>query len=264
MQGLVSTARHSRVLFDRGGFGLTPTPYPYRIWYWDSAGLYNSSPTQLNWLRTAYSLDGVTWVGDSNLAQDPAAPLLSSTPGPFHGSYGPADILYFPQNPPTYDPVNPFHNRYVMYYDVTDGATEQLALAVSADGVLWHKAGPAIVLPHGGPTDWDANYACEHAVVLQLQPNQWFMLYSGGVRTSSEGIGCASSSDGLTWTKYPGNPVFSIFEGVPWRSARTYNPWALVDPGRFEGHGDAVCYKLWLTGAPAANPANIGIGYARQ
>ena len=265
LTGLLSTARHSRVLFDRNGFGLTPTSYPYRIWYWDSAGLYNTSSTTLDWLYTAYSLDGVTWVGDTNMLQDPAFPLLFGPPGtPFAGSYGPADILYFPENPPVLDLANPFNNRYVLYYDVTDGAKEELALAVSVDGVTWAKAGPSIVLPYGGDGAWDANYACEGAVVLQLAPDQFYLLYSGGINSSHEGIGCASSSDGLTWTKYSGNPIFSIFDGVAWRDSRTYNPWVLVDPNRFSGHGDSVCFKLWLTGAPLTNSADIAIGYGTQ
>ncbi len=261
MTHLQETARHSRVLFDRDGFGIGA---PYRIWYWDSRNIYNSSPTVLNWLRTAYSVNGVDWTGDTNLTQDPTSPLLTTTDGPFHGSYGPADILYFPQNAPVLDPSAPFNNRYVMYYDVTNGSEEQLALAASADGVFWRQEGPLPVLPRGGLGAWDANYACEHAVVLRLSATQYFMLYSGGIKASSEGIGCATSTDGLNWHKYSGNPVFSISDGVAWRSARTYNPWVLMSSQQFNGHGDRVCFKLWLTGAPGANPGDIDIGYGSQ
>lgn len=258
MSGLVTTARHSRVLYDPNGFGIGA---PYRIWYWDSAFLYVTDPVILHMLRTASSTDGINWFNDTPLSQDTSSPLLS--PSAYNrGSYGPADILYFPQNPPVVDPVNPFNNRYVMYYDITDGSTEELALAVSADGVLWRKEGPLAVLPTGGTGSWDQNYATEGAVVLRLGPNNFMMWYSGGIMASHEGIGCASSIDGINWTKFAGNPVFSINDGVTWRNARTYNPWVLFDPFRFNGHGDSVCYKFWMSGAPTSASSDISIGYA--
>jgi hypothetical protein len=161
------------------------------------------------------------------------------------------------------DLLNPFNNRYVMYYDITDGSTEEIALAVSVDGITWSKTGPLAVIPRGvSPGTWDQNYASEHAVVLQLAPNSFMAWYSGGINSSREGIGCASSTDGVNWTKFAGNPIFSIYDGVLWRNSRTYNPWVLFDPSRFNGHGDPVCYKFWMTGAPATDPGDTAIGYA--
>ncbi len=161
--GLISTSRHSRILFDPDGFGMG---VPYRIWYWDSAYLYVDDATVLRMLRTANSVDGINWTNDTPLTQDTAPPLLTPFPAYNRGSYGPADVLYFPDNPPVLDPVKAFNNRYVMYYNITDGSTEQLALAVSVDGVFWRKAGPLAVLPTGSSGSWDENYATEHAVVL--------------------------------------------------------------------------------------------------
>lgn len=57
MTGLTSTARHSRVLFSRDGFG---TNTPYRIWYWDSPNPYITGP-EPQMIRTARSVDGVNW-----------------------------------------------------------------------------------------------------------------------------------------------------------------------------------------------------------
>ena len=267
MTGLTSTARHSRVLFSRDGFG---TNTPYRIWYWDSPNPYITGP-EPQMIRTARSVDGVIWTNDTNITQDPSDPLLPFSI--YNGSYGPADILYFPQNSPLIDKTDPCNNRYVMYYDVTNGAIEEIALAVSGDGVFWARIGNQPVLPRGGPGQWDANYACEGAVVVcRLAPNLLKMWYSGGVVSSREGIGCATSTDGINWTKYSGNPVFSIFDGVAWRAGRSQNPWVLFDSLRFSGHGDSVCYKFWMTGGPAftflhgdGDPGDHpDIGYATQ
>lgn len=155
-----------------------------------------------------------------------------------------------------------------MYYDAAGDGLEQLFLAVSADGVTWTRFGSASVpvLPAGAagpPAAWDYPNATLGAVVLRLAPNQFYMLYSGGPAGSSHyGIGCASSPDGVHWTKYAGNPIFPITDGVPWRDVRTYNPWVLLDPLRYSGHGDAVCFKMWLTGGSSS--ATIGVGYATQ
>ena len=149
-----------------------------------------------------------------------------------------------------------------MYYDVTNGAIEEIGLAVSADGIFWARIGNQPVLPRGGAGQWDENYACEHAVVLRLAPNNFKMWYSGGVNSSHEGIGCASSSDGINWTKFAGNPVFSIYNAVAWRTGRTYNPWVLFDPLSFSGQGDFVSYKFWMTGG--TDIGNPDIGYATQ
>jgi hypothetical protein len=249
---IIPIARHSKVLFSRDGFGSNT---PYRIWYWDSTTPYiTGSEPQM--IRTAVSVDGVTWTNDTTITQDSTSPLLPFSI--YNGSYGPADILYFPQNSSSLDKTNPFNNRYVMYYDVTNGDIEEIALAVSADGEFWARIGSQPVLPRGGTGQWDANYACEGAVVIRIAPNNFKMWYSGGVSSSHEGIGCASSTDGINWTKFSGNPVFSTSQGVPWRTARTYNPWVLYDPLQFSGHGDSTCFKLWLTGAPESDKPDIG------
>jgi hypothetical protein len=262
--GLVPAARHSRVLFDRSNFaGLGA---PYRIWYWDSSffSVDPLAPSVLLPLRTASSLDGVNWFGDTVLMQDTSSPLVTPFFSTYYQCYGPADVLFFKGNPPILDPSTPFNNRYVMYYNTSDGFFEEISLAVSADGYFWTQVGPVPVLPRGGPGTWDENKATEHAVILRLAPNRFFMLYSGGIEANTEGIGCAESTDGINWTKFPGNPILSINDGVAWRSARTQNPWVLFDPNRFSGHGDASCFKLWLTGAPASNPDDINIGYGTQ
>lgn len=256
MTGLISTARHSRVLFSRDCFC---TNVPYRIWYWDSTTPYIIG-TEPQMIRTAVSLDGIRWTSDTIITQDAAAPLLPlvTTSITYNGSYGPADILYFPENSPILDKKKPFNNRYVMYYDVTNGAIEEIALAVSSDGKFWSRVGDKPVLPRGGLGQWDQNYACEGAVVLRLAPNNFKMWYSGGIAHSYEGIGCASSTDGINWTKFSGNPVFSIYQGVAWRTARTYNPWALYDSQKFGCHSDFKCFKLWLTGGNVVDRPDIG------
>ncbi|MCA0173121.1 MULTISPECIES: hypothetical protein [Bacillaceae] len=262
MIGLAARQRHSKVLYDPDGFGIGS---PYRIWYWDSQYFQIDPlfPSVLRMIRTATSTDGITWTNDQTLIQDTTSPLIVPIAlAPNYESVGPADILYYPDNPAVVDPVNPFNNRYVMYYSIDNGSDGQIALAVSSDGISWTRVGPLPVLAKGTAGEWDDRYATGQASVLQISSNEFVMWYSGGRLDTSEGIGCARSTDGINWVKSPLNPVFSINDGVPWRSGRNYTPSVLYSPTKFDGNGDAVFYKLWMTGAPAGSTSDLNIGYA--
>lgn len=252
VSGLVPAARHSRVLFDKKGFGIG---FPYRIFYADFAQVpFLNGNATLNMLRTAVSLDGVTWVQDQNLRQDVTRPLLQLAPAYNRGSFGPGDVLYFPKNPARLDLCVAMNNRYVMYYDITDGVTEELSLGVSVDGFLWTKFRSPVVR-RGKTGAWDDNFVAEHcSVVKEKNKMSFLMWYSGGSGSSHEGIGCASSPDGVHWTKAHHNPVLSINDDVPWRDTFCYNPWILAD--------DTKKLKMWFTGG--TNDSVLSIGYAEK
>jgi predicted GH43/DUF377 family glycosyl hydrolase len=104
---------------------------------------------------------------------------------------------------------------YRMWYEAVgaNGLTT-IALATSTDGLTWTKQGT--VLSSGGSTSWERD---------EVSPN--FMLVEGGVyklwyhgggyfmggqgtRYGAARVGYATSPDGMTWTKYAGNPVLDI------------------------------------------------------
>src|SRR4030042_1489472 len=85
------------------------------------------------------------------------------------------------------------------------------------------------------------------------------MWYSGGPGTN-HGIGYATSSDGMNWTKHPDNPIFYKDDGEDWRNNRTYTPWVLYDVANFSGHCDACPYKMWFSGR--STDGKYSIGYA--
>jgi len=105
--------------------------------------------------------------------------------------------------------------NYRMWYEAVgaNGLTT-VALATSTDGLTWTKQGT--VLSSGGSTSWERD---------EVSPN--FMLVEGGVyklwyhgggyfmggqgtRYGAARVGYATSPDGMTWTKYAGNPVLDI------------------------------------------------------
>ena len=57
---------------------------------------------------------------------------------------------------------------------------------------------------------------CENVAMWDAAKQSWVMWYRGGWGT--QGVGFATSPDGVTWTKYAKNPVFGYPNdgGQPW------------------------------------------------
>ncbi|MGD0352145.1 MAG: CARDB domain-containing protein [Dehalococcoidia bacterium] len=246
--GLVTGANHPLVKYRPDGFG---NGIFYKMWYEDTAYLYS-----INALRYAESTDGVNWTNDQALTQDGTYPLVTNSwPDWNTGSYGPCDLIYNSSGFP--DDINIWNNKYVIYYMGTDGTNEAIGLAYSADGTHWKRYVNNPVLSPGTALDWD-NTGVGYCSVLNLSGN-WQMWYGGGVETN-HGIGYATSTDGINWTKHPGNPIFYKDDGMPWRNDRTYTPWVLYDAANFGG--DTCPYKMWFSGKSSTGKYSVGYACA--
>jgi uncharacterized repeat protein (TIGR01451 family) len=148
------------------------------------------------------------------------------------GSYGPCDVLY---NPGASNSGTDW--TFWMYYDGTTGGDEAIGLGFSADGVMWTgydagSDGQADPVINGTylAGDWDQDYV-SRATIWREGASDHRMWYSAGIGTMNHGLGYATSSDGLTWTRDPGNPVFhkddTGYPGYPWRQNRSYTPMVL-------------------------------------
>ena len=94
---------------------------------------------------------------------------------------------------------------YKMWYDGADlSGHPQVGLATSSDGLTWMKHSGNPVLS-GGPDEWDASSE-EHSPFVMKDGNTYKMWYEGSNGTVRQ-LGYATSPDGITWTKYAGNPV---------------------------------------------------------
>jgi hypothetical protein len=87
--------------------------------------------------------------------------------------------------------------------------------ATSPDGSVWTKyAGNPIM---DGAVAWENDEASPTSVLWDPDAGLWKMWYHGGNNsTDSRRIGYATSFDGLTWTKYAGNPVLLPGAGGAW------------------------------------------------
>ena len=80
------------------------------------------------------------------------------------------------------------------------------------------------------------------------------MWYAGYDGTGQGRIGYATSSDGTTWNKYPGNPVLDVGPPGSWDGEMLTSSAVLLENGKL---------KMWYTGYDgSSNVRSSQIGYA--
>jgi hypothetical protein len=131
-----------------------------------------------------------------------------------------------------------------MWYVGGHSGVTAIGYATSLDGLSWTKY-PEPVLTHGKPGSFDSAQLGLGSI-LQENATLFLMWYQGGNHVSfvNGAVGLATSHDGITWTKYDGNPVLrstSIDQNIlasPFviRLKNTFNMWytgkSESDPGQ--------------------------------
>ncbi len=193
----------------------------------------------------ATSVDGINWNRQS-------APVLQRGPA---GEWD-ANLL-LP------DAVIKEGNTFKMWFSGGTGefpftSSISIGYATSTDGIHWTKYdNPATtaspfqfsdpVLPHGGPGAFDEPIARDPHVLKTASGYE--MWYVGGAARGGQ-IGYATSTDGIHWTKYAGNPVL-----------RATGTWAnaIITPRVIL---DGEQYRMWFSGFQPNVPLAGRIGYA--
>jgi predicted GH43/DUF377 family glycosyl hydrolase len=118
-----------------------------------------------------------------------------------------------------------------------------IAYATSPDGVSWTKHTEPVLLASGdGP---DSGTVRDPSV---LRTDRGYEMWYRGIGESLEWTVCyATSADGITWTRYPENPVLRGDPGS-W-DERIWFPRVLAEEGR---------YSMWYT---SADDDEIGYAY---
>ncbi len=106
-------------------------------------------------------------------------------------------------------------DTYHMWYTGQANGHSSIGYAVSEDGVSWKRMSDKPVLTCDQP--WELNTAVMCPSVIWDETAKVFrMWYSGGEQNEPNAIGCATSSDGLSWKKHQGNPVLTALPMNPW------------------------------------------------
>jgi predicted GH43/DUF377 family glycosyl hydrolase len=123
-----------------------------------------------------------------------------------------------------------------------------IGFAVSKDGINWSIYPSAVLKADSGK--WDS-YSVDVPEVIR-ENRQYKMWYASYRNLSSPNyLGYATSSDGIHWTKYAGNPVFGPGTAA-WEVNGPYSCSVMPTQGG---------YKMWYGGF-GATFSNLRIGYA--
>lgn len=112
---------------------------------------------------------------------------------------------------------------YKLYYSGHDGQRWKVALATSTNGIRWTKYPDNPILSNSPDSSWD-NDTVYGVSVVPLALNDYRMWYSGRTFDLRSKIGYATSTDGIHWTKYSGNPVLKLGPPGSWESENVYVP----------------------------------------
>lgn len=139
---------------------------------------------------------------------------------------------------------------YHMWYTGWDGSLNgnfQIGHATSSDGITWVRDTANPVVRVGTGSDWDT-YAASDPAVLK-DGDVFKMWYSGGDGSSIRGVGYAESLDGVTWSKYSGNPVLQQGFAGAWDSWSAH--WcSVIKVGS--------TYRMWYSGGSSFTTHRIG------
>jgi len=150
--------------------------------------------------------------------------------------------------------LNPYvifnNNAYQMWYSASDGNNYRIGYATSPDGVTWTKYEGNPVIDLGAEGSWDDGVVADPCVYFDGAT--YHMWYSGGNGSASR-IGYASSADGISWTKYEGNPVLDKGPVPDWDYRQVMAPDVLFD---------GMTYHMWYTGTVESSGWHYRTGYA--
>ncbi len=121
-------------------------------------------------------------------------------------------------------------NIYKMYYSGWSYVYGRwdIGLATSTDGINFVKY-PFPVMS-GTNSGWEYRIAPSSIV---KKDNIYYLYYSGGLMTSNDRkIGLATSTDGINWIRYPGNPILTKTQS--WEIGGPFYPSVIVENSIFK------------------------------
>jgi hypothetical protein len=144
--------------------------------------------------------------------------------------------------------------QFRMWYGGCDSVSCQVGMATSPDGSVWTRYSENPVYGTGPVGSFDYGSAQPGTVIRRGGLyHMWYSAVDTNKFYGSGSIGYATSSDGVTWVRYPS----AVLEPGPlqWESSLVYGPGVIFD---------GASYHMWYTGIWAIGNIALGaqIGYA--
>ena len=129
----------------------------------------------------------------------------------------------------TTGPVIKEDGVYKIYYSAAVEAHQpwQIGLATSSDGIHWQKY-PSPVL-YSSTSGWDYSIGANSIIKID---SVYYLYYHGWEPPATYREGLATSSDGIHWNKYSGNPVLNATES--WEGTSAYYSSIIYENGIFK------------------------------
>jgi len=140
---------------------------------------------------------------------------------------------------------------YKMWYNDFEVSTNRMEIgyATSINGISWIKSNENPIFSYGSTGTWDGLNVGGTAIVRDR--GSCHLWYQGANNPTNYRIGYASSSDGLTWSRYGSNPVLDVGPSSTWEAFNVFNPSVIRSEGLL---------GMWYTGSTSSY--NQCIGYA--
>ncbi len=166
-------------------------------------GVGSASPPQVG---MASSNDGITWT------RNPAPIIAAGNMPPYDSAKVNDPVLVL--NPISTPGTYPYHEVWVTG---TDGSGNGRGLYYIGDRTGWRLGHASPVLDVGAAGAWDSKVASPRAVI---KDGGTYKMWYVGKDGTNLAVGYATSTNGINWTKYSGNPIFSGRAGT-WEEAIT-------------------------------------------
>lgn len=218
----------------------------YKMWY--TCGGFNYPPDTLMRSRICYatSTDGISW--DKYTAN----PVLDISYSGAWDSLGVETVSII------IDEDASASERYKMWYagQYFNSFRYEIGYAFSPDGINWTKHSNP-VLAVGDSTEWDNGFLEGPTVIKDAGIyKMWYCGYDvtvdGSGTDGKANLGYATSTDGINWIKYAGNPI--ITTGInSWDSIYVQDPHVIKEGSE---------YRMWYGGGSNDTYYDQQVGYA--
>jgi predicted GH43/DUF377 family glycosyl hydrolase len=206
----------------------------FRMWYSGGQGDF------LGQIGYATSTDGIHWDKYGNM------PVVQEGPP---GSWDHHLVGW-----PTVVIIN--DTCCMWYVGGSDEMIAQIGYATSTDGINWTKYDNNPVVRVGTADSWDSLWVYTPCVIYN--ESAFHMWYTGAIGDYTDfnpwemGVGYATSTDGINWTKHASNPVFKKNTPGNWDDLHVGEPTVFF-------HNDM--FHMWYQGLESTY-ASFPIGYA--
>ena len=143
-------------------------------------------------------------------------------------------------------------NLFQMWYSYYTGEIFKIGKGTSENGINWSEYEGNPVMNPGPAGSWDRPRVQAPSVIYDGQ--KFHLWYSGGDFYSWQ-LGYASSLDGISWTRYEGNPVLPKGSAGSWDDKFTFYPSVIFDDAN-------SLFKMWYYGGQEMFGGEIGYAEA--